>query len=255
MQNLGNAFVAQPAAALLRFLQLGGRLHLGRLGDNQLRIELGELLARDAAGAAGAAAFVQPIQAAVVLDCLIGQADGVAQFADAIHQEFVDALHGLDLLATLMFEIALGKGIGDGGCGIGIRRLRVDAEDMRTSQHRDVEARQNAGDHGVVALLRGGRSRRVELEAERVQPSEQAGRQKLRHALNIVQRRRQFRVEIWVLCQVEPIDHLAGDVSRLQDEGFALDALRVGADIGDERLDIERPRPLNTDEQACLGNI
>jgi hypothetical protein len=157
------------------------------LGDHQLRVEFGELLARDAAGAA---AFVQPVHAAVVLDGLIGQADGLAQFADAIHQELVDALHGLDLLAMLMFEIALGEGIGDRGGGIGIPRLGLDAKDVRTPQRRDVEARQNAGDHGVVALLRGERSRWVEFQAERVQPFKQSGRQKLRHALNIAQRRR-----------------------------------------------------------------
>jgi hypothetical protein len=77
-------------------------------------------------------AFVPSILATVVLYGLIRYANGLAQFANAIHQKLVDALYGLDLFTALMFEIVVGEGVGDGGGGSGIRRLRLDAEDVRT---------------------------------------------------------------------------------------------------------------------------
>ena len=104
--------------------------------------------------AAAAGALVEVVASAVVLDRLVRLAHLLAQFGHAAEQELVDAVHRLDLVATLIVEISLGEGVGDGGGCRRVLRLGLDAEHVRATEGRDVDAGQQDVDHPVVAYCR-----------------------------------------------------------------------------------------------------
>ena len=65
----------------------------------------------------------------------------------------------------------------------------------------------------------------------------------------------QAGIEFRVVTKPQLVDHLLGDVARLQDEALVLDAFRVGADIGDERFDVGQARRLDADQNSRLRDI
>ena len=171
----------------------------------------------------------------------------------------------LDLVAALIVEISLGEGIGDGGGSGGIPQLRLDAQHMRTAEGRDVDTGEQGVDHPVfIGGSSGTRGEAGELVGI---GSLRLGRRQLRnpsidrrrHVLLQVQARPERRlaqggVEFRIVTKPQLVDHLPGDVARLQDEALILDAFRVGADIGDERLDVGQTRQLDADEDFLASD-
>ena len=255
-QHFGHAFAVEAALAhLLGFPEPRICLCLGGLGGEKLGVELGELLARDAAAAA--CALVEIVRAAVVLDGLVGLAHRLAQLGDAAHQELVDPVHRLDLVAALVVEIALGQCVGDGGRGLRIAQFGLDAQDVRSTEGRDVDVRQQRIDGAIVGV--GRVLDRLDFLGRRrlaVHPRSELRR----HVLHQVEpcpqgRRGELGIELGILAELELVDHLLGDVARLQDEALVLDALGVGADVGDDQFDVGQARALHADQHACLRDV
>ncbi len=201
---------------------------------------------------------------AIILDRLVRFADLLAQFGDSAEQELVNPVHRLDLVEALIFEISLGQDVGDGGRGGGVLRLRLDAENVRAAERRDVDAGEQSVDHPVfVARRSGGESGKLvgigSLRLGRRQLGD-PGIDHRRQVLLRVQARperglAQAGIEFRIVAKLQLVDHLLGDVARLQDESLVLDAFRVRTDIGDERLDIGQARGLDADLHPCLRNV
>ncbi len=89
-----------------------------------------------------------------------------------------------------------------------------------------------------------------------IEPGRELRRQVLHRVEARPQRRRcQLRIVFRILAQLQLVDHLLGDVARLQDESFVLHPLGVGADVGDDRFDVGQARVLHADQHARLRDV
>jgi hypothetical protein len=68
-------------------------------------------------------------------------------------------------------------------------------------------------------------------------------------------RRSQIGSELGKTLEMKLVDHLRGDLPGLKDIAFVLNALGVGADVGDHRLDIGYPGALHAHQHPRLSGI
>ncbi len=140
-----------------------------------------------------------------------------------------------------------------GGGAVGC--FGLDAEHVRTPEHRHVEVRHQQADQAIVALLRSKVHRWLEINSLRAKPCRRL-RQALRQPSDIGPRRPgRFELEVRIVRKVQPVDHLPGDGARLQDETFVLQPLGARLGLAEDRLDFEHARCRGADQQAGLGDI
>ena len=139
----------------------------------------------------------------------------------------------------------------------GLRDSALTLKHVRSTERRDVDVRQQRIDGAIVGV--GGVLDRLDLLGRRrlaVDPGRELRRQVLHRVEPRPQGRRgELGIELGILAELELVDHLLGDVARLQDEAFVLHPLGVGADVGDDRFDVGQARALHADQHARLRDV
>ncbi len=142
----------------------------------------------------------------------------------------------------------------------------LDAENVRATERRDVDTREEGVDHPVFAGGSSGACREsrelvgiCSLRLGRCQAGD-PGFDRRRQVLARIEARPERRlaqvgIEFRIVAKPQLVDHLLGDVARLQDESLVLHAFGVGTDVGDDRFDVGQARRLDADQHPRFRDV